>query len=279
MNFGIKTPPQQCTWQDMLDIWRTVDAIDTFTSCWNFDHFYPLVGDPEGPCMEAWVTLTALAAATRRVRVGCMVNGTPYRHPALIANMAATLDIVSNGRLELGLGAGWHEGECAAYGIELLPLKQRMDRFEESVQVVRALLSQPSTSFSGEFFQLDNARCEPKGPQVGGPPLVIGGAGEKRTLRIVAEHADHWNLSFASPEQFRAKREVLRNHCREVGRNIDDIECSVQLALPADEDPAESAAAAAALGEAGVDTVIFTMRVPYRAAAIEPLARALETLA
>src|SRR4030095_5309570 len=112
MKFGIKTPPQHCTWQQMLAVWQATDQTDIFDSCWNFDHFYPLVGDPNGPCMEAWVTLTALASHTKRVRVGCMVNGTPYRSPALPPNMAASLDVVSNGRLNLGLGAGWHEQEC-----------------------------------------------------------------------------------------------------------------------------------------------------------------------
>ncbi len=278
VEFGIKTPPQHCTWQDMLDVWRATDAVETFTSCWNFDHFYPLVDDPRGPCMEAWVTLTALAARTQRVRVGCMVQGTPYRHPAVTANMAASLDIVSKGRLNLGLGAGWHEDECAAYGIELLPLGARMDRFEEFVQVVRHLLRDEETSFDGRYYQLERARCEPKGPQPGGPPIVIGGGGEKRTLRIAAEHADHWNLPFATPDQFRAKREILERHCEAVGRDAGEIESSVQIALPADEDPAVSAANAAALGEAGVDTVLFTLRVPYRAAIVEPLGRALESL-
>jgi F420-dependent oxidoreductase-like protein len=276
MKFGIKTPPQHCTWQQMLDVWRATDEVEVFTSCWNFDHFYPLAGDAEGPCMEAWVTLTALAANTRRVRVGCMVHGTPYRHPAVTANMAASLDIVSNGRLNLGIGAGWHEGECAAYGIDLLPMKQRMDRFEEAVQVIRLLLRDEHTTFEGEHFQLDHARCEPKGPQAGGPPIVIGGSGEKRTLLIAAQYADHWNLPFASPDQFKAKREVLLEHCESVGRNINEIECSVQIALPADEPVEQCADNAGALNDAGVDTVIFTMRNPYRAAVVEPLGRALE---
>jgi F420-dependent oxidoreductase-like protein len=276
MNYGIKTPPQHCTWQQMLDVWRATDEVELFTSCWNFDHFYPLVGDQHGPCMEAWVTLTALAAATRRVRVGCMVQGTPYRHPALTANMAATLDIVSDGRLNLGLGAGWHEGECAAYGFDLLPMKQRMDRFAEAVAVIRSLLAEKVTEFHGTYFQLNDARCEPKGIQPGGPPIVIGGGGERRTLRIVAEHADHWNLPFATPEVFKAKKAVLAEHCASAGRDLEEIECSVQIALPADEDPGLSAANARALQEAGVDTVLFTLRPPYRATIIEPLARALE---
>ncbi len=278
MKFGIKTPPQHCSWQDMLGVWRATDEVEVFTSCWNFDHFYPLVGDPNGPCMEAWVTLTALAVNTARVRVGCMVHGMPYRHPALTANMAASLDIVSEGRLDLGLGAAWHEGECEAYGIGLLPLKQRMDRFEEGVQVVRSLLCEEHTTFSGEYYQLTQARCEPKGPQPGGPPIVIGGGGEKRTLRIAALYAAHWNLAFASPDEFRHKYGILQAHCDDVGRNIADIECSVQIALAADADPNESADAAAALGEAGVNTVLFSLRNPYRPAIVEPLGKALEVL-
>ena len=278
MNFGIKTPPQHCTWQQMLDVWRATDEVDVFTSCWNFDHFYPLVGDQDGPCMEAWVTLTALAANTSRVRVGCMVQGTPYRHPAVTANMAATLDIVSGGRLNLGLGAGWHEGECEAYGIDLLPIGKRMDRFDEAVAIVKSLLASAHTDFAGKYYTLKNARCEPKGPQAGGPPIVIGGGGEQRTLRTAALHADHWNLPFASPEQFRAKREVLAAHCEAVGRDINEIECSVQIALPPDEEPEASAANAAALGEAGVDTVLFSLRPPYHAGIVEPLGRALEQI-
>ena len=114
MRFGIKTAPQHTTWNEMLAVWRAVDAIELFESAWNFDHFYPLVGDTEGPCLESWVTLSALAQMTSRIRIGCMVNGTPYRHPALLANMAASLDIVSGGRLDLGLGAGWNQHEAAA---------------------------------------------------------------------------------------------------------------------------------------------------------------------
>ena len=262
----------------MVDIWVAVDEIDVYSSCWNFDHFYPLVGDPEGSCMESWVTLSSLTAITKRVRVGCMVTGAPYRHPALTANMALTLDIISGGRLNLGLGAGWFEAECEAYGIDLLPMKDRMDRFEESVEVISSLMRSEVTDFEGIHYQLKNARCEPKGIQPGGPPIVIGGGGEKRTLRTVARFADHWNLSFASPEQFSAKKEILASHCNAVGRDISSIECSVQIALAADQAPAKSAELAAALGEAGVDTVIFTLRNPYRVSILEPLAKALESL-
>ena len=260
----------------MLDVWKATDEVEVFDSCWNFDHFYPLVGDQAGPCMEAWVTLTALASSTKRVRVGCMVNGAPYRHPALLANMAATLDIVSNGRLNLGLGAGWMEPECEAYGIELLPIGKRMDRLEEYVQVVRSLLYNETTDFAGEYYQVKEARCEPKVVQPDGLPIVVGGGGERRTLRIVAQYADHWNLPFAAPEQFVQKKAVLAEHCDAVGRDIREIECSVQVALPADQDPQESADIASALGQVGVDTVLFSLRNPYKAEIIEPLGRALQ---
>ena len=119
MRFAFKTAPQHTTWDDMLTVWRAGDEIELFESAWNFDHFYPIRGDSTGPCLEAWVTLTALAQATRRLRLGTLVTGIHYRHPAVLANMVASLDIVSGGRLELGIGAGWNEEESGAYGIEL----------------------------------------------------------------------------------------------------------------------------------------------------------------
>ena len=278
MLFGIKTAPQHTSWEDMLDVWRAADEVELFESAWNFDHFYPLVGDKDGPCLEAWVTLSALARATSRIRVGCMVNGTPYRHPAVFANMAASLDIVSDGRLDLGLGAGWNQHEAEAYGIDLLPMRQRMDRFEEYVEVVVNLLSNETSHFKGRYFELIGARCEPKGPQRPTPPIVIGGGGEKRTLRVVARFASHWNLPFATAEVFQQKREILLQHCETVGRDASEIFCSVQIASAADQDPAEAAEEAARLFEAGVDQVIFTLRTPYRAEKVPRLAKALQAL-
>jgi F420-dependent oxidoreductase-like protein len=278
MRFGIKTPPQHTTWQAMQDVWLVADEVDTFESAWTFDHFYPLIGDTHGPCMESWVTLTALAMTTQRLRIGCMVNGVPYRHPAVVANMAASLDIVSEGRLDLGLGAGWNEQEADAYGISLGPMKTRMDRFDEAVEVIVRLLSQTETDFSGEHYQLTAARCEPKAPPRPHPPIVIGAKGERRSLRTAARWAQHWNLSFATPEMFRHKHEVLLGHCEAVGRNPEEILCSVQLALPADEVPGVSAERAAALGEVGCDKVIFSLRPPYRAEIVEPLGKALSEL-
>ena len=278
MRFGIKTVPEHTSWGDMLDVWRAADEIELFETAWNFDHFYPIIGDGDGPCLEAWVTLSALAQATSRIRIGCMVNGVPYRHPALVANMAASLDIVSDGRLELGLGAGWNEQETEAYGIDLLPIGQRMDRFEEAVEVVDSLLSNEFTTFRGKYFQLEQARCEPKGPQQPRPPIVIGGAGEKRTLRIAARFAQHWNISFVTPDQFIKKNEILLTHCESVGRDSSLITRSVQIISGADQDPVEIADEAAALFAAGVDKVIFMLSTPYRAERVTALAKSLEAI-
>src|SRR5947209_19638907 len=142
MRFAFKTSPQNTTWDDRLTTWKAADDIDVFESGWTFDHFEPIFSDRAGPCLEGWLTLTALAQATTRLRVGVLVTGVPYRHPAVLANMAATLDIVSNGRLELGIGAGWNEQECGAYGIELGSLTERFDRFDEGLEVIVRLLTQ-----------------------------------------------------------------------------------------------------------------------------------------
>src|SRR6267378_3030857 len=140
MRFGFKTSPQNTTWSDMLDVWKAADDIELFESGWTFDHFYPIFSDSTGPCMEGWATLTALLQATNRLRGGVLVTGIVYRHPAVLANMAATLDVISNGRLELGLGAGWNEEECTAYGIDLPPLTTRFDRLDEGLTVIDSLL-------------------------------------------------------------------------------------------------------------------------------------------
>src|SRR3954462_13079148 len=186
MRFGIKTAPQHTTWNDMLDVWRAADDIELFESAWNFDHFYPIFADSDGPCLEAWTMLAAMAQATRRIRIGCQVTGMIYRHPAVLANMAATIDLISEGRLELGVGAGWNQQECDAYGIELPPLGERFDRFDEGVEAIVGLLSQPVTTFHGRHVRLTEARCEPKPVQRPHPPITIGGRGPKRTLRAAA---------------------------------------------------------------------------------------------
>lgn len=186
---AIKTPPHHATWQDFLDTWREADRIEVFESAWNWDHFYPLAPPYDGPNLEGWTMLAALAQATSRLRLGAMVNGMHHRHPAVTANMAATVDIISGGRFELGLGAGWNEMESNAYGIELGTLTERFDRLDEGVEVIRSLLDRTVTNFSGRYFRLTDARCEPK-PVQAKLPLVIGGKGRTRTLATVARWAD-----------------------------------------------------------------------------------------
>jgi alkanesulfonate monooxygenase SsuD/methylene tetrahydromethanopterin reductase-like flavin-dependent oxidoreductase (luciferase family) len=163
VRFAFKTSPQHTTWADMLAVWRAADDIDVYESGWTFDHFYPIFSDSAGPCLEGWTTLTALAQATTRLRLGTLVTGIHYRHPAVLANMAAALDVISAGRLELGIGAGWNEEESGAYGIELGSIRQRFDRFEEACQVLVGLLSQDTTDFNGSYYRLNGARNEPKG--------------------------------------------------------------------------------------------------------------------
>ena len=223
MRFAFKTSPQNTTWGDMLAVWKEADGIELFESGWTFDHFYPIFSDSRGPCLEGWVTLTALAQATRRLRLGALVTGIHYRHPAVLANMAATLDIVSAGRLELGIGAGWNEEESGGYGIELGGPAERSDRFEEACQVIVSLLTQQSTDFAGRYYQLTGARREPKPVQQPHPPLVIGGSGERRTLRTAARFAQHWNFVGGPPEEFARKREVLHAHCHDIGRDPREI--------------------------------------------------------
>lgn len=183
---AIKTSPHHARWSDFLDVWRVADEVDIFESAWTWDHFYPLAEPFDGPNLEGWTMLAALAHATKRLRVGAMVNGMHHRHPAVTANMAATIDHISGGRFELGIGAGWNTMESEAYGIELGTLRQRSDRFEEGLEVIVSLLSQPATSFSGEHFTLVEARCEPK-PVQDRIPIVVGGKG--RGARCVPRHA------------------------------------------------------------------------------------------
>lgn len=277
MRFAFKTAPQHTNWEDMLAVWRAGDDIEIFESAWNFDHFYPIHSDSTGPCMEAWVMLAALAQATRRIRLGSLVTGIHYRHPAVLANMVASLDIISGGRLELGIGAGWNEEESGAYGIELGTPKDRSDRLEEACQVMIGLLTQETTTFSGRFFQLENARCNPKPVQKPHPPICIGGSGERRTLRTAARFAQHWNFVGGTVDEFRAKRDILWQHCSDVGRDPGEILLSSHVRFQGDAKA--TAATAAALGEEGLGLAIIQLPPPHRPDVLGPLADALAELA
>jgi F420-dependent oxidoreductase-like protein len=272
---AIKTPPHHATWTQFLDVWTTADEIEVFESAWNWDHFYPLAEPFDGPNLEGWTMLGALAQATSRIRIGAMVNGMHHRHPAVTANMAATLDHISGGRFELGIGAGWNIMESEAYGIELGTLQQRSDRFEEGLEVIVSLLTQTTTNFSGEWFQIENAWCEPK-PVQPHIPIVVGGKGRKRTLRTAARFADQWDMTFpAQPSDWTELDEVLRGHCDDVGRDQAEITRSIHLGYGEGDDPAALADLASGFFDVGVDVVVWSMRGAMDASRLEPLADAL----
>lgn len=278
MKFGIKTRPEHVTWAQMRDLWVAADDIEVFDSAWNWDHFYPLTGDLDGPNLEGWTSLAALAQATTRIRVGVQVTGMIYRHPAVLANMAATVDIISDGRLDIGLGAGWNQLECDAYGIALPPLAERFDRFDEGVQIVVGLLSQEHTDFDGRYYTLTHARSEPKPVQQPHPPIVIGGKGPRRTLRAAAMWAQQWNAITQSVEEWQGLKAILLEHCAAVGRDPAQIECSVNVMLPTDGDLGPAIERAAAYREAGADIAIMNLPHGAPTTLLDDLATALEPL-
>lgn len=278
MHYGIKTNPHHTTWDRMLATWRRADEIELIDSAWVFDHFYPIFGDSDGPCLEGWTSLAALAQATDRLQVGTMVNGMPYRHPAITANMAATLDVVSNGRFQLGLGAGWFQLEADAYGITLgESLTERFDRFDEGVEIVVRMLTDEETTFEGTYFTVRNARNEPKGPQQPHPPIVIGGKGEKRTLRTVARWADHWNVAPLEPDEWRHKISVLERHCADVGRDPSEIMRSMMVRVDM-SDPDALTERLGVLAETGLDAAIINLSSPHDPAHVDVVAEAISRL-
>lgn len=229
MRFGLFTSMGMQTWDGVLELWRHIEATGWDIACVT-DHFMPNTPDREGATLEAWSTLSALAALVPRMRVGTIVLGNTYRHPAVVAKMAAQVDIVSGGRLLLGIGAGWQENEHEAYGIPFHTMRERLERLDEACQVMRALWTQRRSDFDGRFYRLSNAPLEPKPVQRPHPELMIGGGGERLTLRIVAKHADHWNV-WGGPQVLARKGAVLDEHCAAVGRDPRTITRSANMAL------------------------------------------------
>ena len=279
MRFAIKTRPEHQTWAQMREVWLAADQIELFESAWNWDHFYPLTGDTAGSNLEGWTMLAAMAEATSRIRIGCQVSGMIYRHPAVLANMAATVDIISRGRLELGVGAGWNQQECDAYGIELPPLRERFDRFDEGVEAMVRLLSQPTTTFDGKYVQLTDARCEPKPVQQPYPPITIGGRGKTRTLRTTAQWAQQWNAITQDPADWLSLKQILLDHCAQLGRDPGEITCSVNVRLDSTDEIESAVRQAAGYQEAGADLAIIGLPLQATPAILRPLADQLAALA
>jgi F420-dependent oxidoreductase-like protein len=255
IRFGIQTPQQHAAWAELLALWQEIDNLG-YDTAWCFDHFLPIFSDPTGPCLEGWTALAALAMATRHVRLGLMVTGNTYRHPAVLAKMASTVDIISGGRLIFGLGAGWFELEHREYGIPFHSIGVRLGRLDETLQIIKLLWTQERANFNGKHFNLKNASFNPKPLQKPHPPILIGASGENVALRIVARHAQMWN-SFGTPEVLRSKIALLEEHCQRIGRDAATIEKSVLMNGTLALDDARRQVDAYA--EAGVTHIIFSV--------------------
>jgi F420-dependent oxidoreductase-like protein len=286
MRFGFKVLHQATTWPALLDMWRVGDQLDIFESAWTYDHLVALRvarGQielaPSTSMLDGWTLLAALAAQTKRLRIGNLVTCVPLRHPAVLAKMAVTIDEISGGRLELGLGAGWMEAEAEMYGTDLGSVRERLDRLEEALQVILGLLTIDDFDFDGEFYRLRQAQIAPQ-PRDHGPRIWIGGNGERRTLRIVARYADAWNYTAARPggelDLFAAKCDVLAQRCAEIGRDPNGVLITAQLSLA---DGREALAELAGRwGEAGAQYIIVMLPEGATPDVLEGLASALEPL-
>jgi len=213
------------------------------------DHLYQIrgVGPETAPMLEAYTTLSALATQTTRVKLGTLVSGVTYRNPALLAKQVPTLDVISNGRALLGIGAAWNEDEHVGYGFEYPPIGRRMDRLEEAVTIAKLMFTEDRPSFEGKFFRIDRALNVPRPIQEGGPRILIGGGGERRTLRILAQHGDmgHW---FGGPlEDLKRKREIFEQHCADVGRDPSEVTILLGIGLILTDDEKQGKAILASL--------------------------------
>lgn len=229
VDLGVMIEGQEgLTWERW---WKIIETADTrgFNSVWRSDHLFSLMGSPERNCIALWPSLNEVACRSSRLEFGQLVSPITFRHPVHLAIDAVAADELSGGRFLLGVGAGWNENEHKAFGFPLPPLKERMDRFEEGLKVITLLLSGEKVSFSGRYYQLDEAQSRPSPTRGSTVPIVIGGGGEKRTLRLVAEYADEWNITPATLEAYAAKVEVLLRHCEDVGRDPATIRRSIML--------------------------------------------------
>lgn len=255
LRYGLKLS-QNATIDQLRAVWRIADDA-SFDHCWCMDHFATLGARDDGGIFEAWTLLAGMATATSRTRIGCAVTGNTYRHPAVLAKAAVTVDHLSGGRLEFGIGAGWAENEHAMLGLPFGTAGERADRLEEACQIIRSLWTEARTSFAGKHYQLADALAEPKPVQQPHPPVWMGGAGRKRTLRIAARYANVWNHPGGSPEEVAELSGVLNRHCAEIGRDPSEIRRSVQVRVPSARD--EMVALAEAYAAVGVTDILLVL--------------------
>ena len=229
MRIGLDVAQHQLLWPELVERVQFAESAG-FDGAWIFDHFKPLYGDPNGPCLEAWTLLAALASVTHRIRLGVLVTGITYRHPSILAAEAITVDQISKGRLEIGMGAAWHQPEHQELGIPFPPIKERAERLEEGIQVMRLLMTKDRASFAGVHYQLDDASYHPRPVQKPHPPIWIGAGGEQLMLPIVARQADAWH-AFGSERTMVAKSRLLDQLAERAGRDPKRILRSASLSL------------------------------------------------
>ena len=251
MRFGLDVAQQRLEWSEILERARLAESLG-FDGIWLFDHFKPMYGEGPGPCFEAWTSMAALAAATERVRIGTLVTGMTYRHPSILATEAVTIDHVSNGRLELAIGAAWFEEEHRELGIPYPPNRERIPAFEEAVQVMKKLMTEDDVSFDGRYFSLDHATYQPRPVQRPHPPVWIGASGD-RMLRITARHADAWH-AFGTPSQVAARSRDLDRLAEEEGRDPASILRASSLSIS--EPSSQVRAAAEKFADAGIGYLV-----------------------
>jgi F420-dependent oxidoreductase-like protein len=262
VKLSFKVWPQDIGWTQLRDIWIDADAAGVYGGGWLNDHFYPPRPGQRGALFEAWTLLASLAAVTERLRLGTMVTSNTFRHPSLLAKMAITIDHVSAGRLDVGLGAGWHEEEHTAFGIEFPPAAVRWERLDETCAILDGLMTQDAFSFAGSHFTLVDAEPRLRPVQKPRPPIVIGGIGPRRTLPLVAKWADHWNWyeRGATAEDFAARLSMLHAHCDAIGRDRAAIEVSAIVLFTGDV--AETVDDALGFVAAGADHIQLSFRTP-----------------
>jgi F420-dependent oxidoreductase-like protein len=238
IHFGVMLPQMGASWSEAREVAQAADEAG-FDSVWAVDHFVG-IPDQSVPVFEAWTEISAIAALTSRVRLGHLVLCVSYRNPALLAKMAATLDVISGGRFILGLGAGWHQQEYAEYGYDFPPIGTRLAQLDEALTIVRAMWTEEQSTFAGRHFKVRDAVCVPK-PAQPRLPILIGGGGEKVMLRLVARHADVWNNLGVFHAEADRKRNVLAAHCRAIGRDPAEIQVTQQVLAAISTDRAEAA--------------------------------------
>ena len=266
--FGIATAPQQVSYDDLLRVWREADAIPQIEHAWLFDHLMPIGGDPSGPILEGWTLLAALAAQTARLRLGLLVTSNRFRPPAMLAKIATTVDIVSGGRLEFGIGVGSRPGhplarrEYAAYGLPFSDTADAVGSLAEACTVIRRLWTEAEPfDFHGSYLDLTGAFGNPKPVQRPHPPIVIGGR-SAATLRVVAEHADVWNIPGGDLDDAVRRSALLDRYCAEIGRDPASVTRSIYLHVSYDQPGAAQDAIGAATG-AGFGHIVLGLPAPY----------------